>query len=289
MRLLDSKLLQEQSLDKSIVSPVKKEDVEPTIRYISLAANIPYNDLHPIGAAGKADTSGDIDMAVDKNKYTPFRIHDQLVRHLGREFATFDKDTQVGSYAVPVRGTDDERVQIDLLFTDNIEWSKFANFSAGNKSKYKGAVRAVLLNAVAASLDEEGTDAFHYEDGELIVNVGRGLDMSTGLKRLFQMRPHNKYGGGYVKGLKTVTPDDIKKVYPKLKFDGDDVTISDPTEVVRILFGPETRLANVDTAEEIIDLIQRFPAKKQKKILDIARIRAKHLASKGIKLPPELM
>ena len=51
-----------------------------------------------------------------------------------------------------------------------------------------------------------------------------------------------------------VTPDDIKKVYPKLKFDGTDLIINNPSEVVKILFGPETRPANVDTAEEIIDL-----------------------------------
>jgi len=289
MRLLDSKLLQERSLSKVKVSPVKKEDVEPTLRYISLAANIPFQDLHSIGSAGKNDTSGDIDLAVDKNKYTPFKIHDRLVRHIGREFATFDKDTQTGSYAVPVRGTDDDRVQIDILFTDNVQWSKFANFSAGDKSQYKGAVRAVLLNAVAASLDEDGVDAFHYDGDELVVSVGRGIDMNLGMKRLFQMRPHNKYGGGYVRGLKTVTPEDIKKVYPKLKFDGTDLVIDDPAQVVKILFGPETREANVDSAEEIINLIQRFPPKKQKKILDIAKIRAKHLASKGIKLPPEIM
>ncbi|KKL59656.1 hypothetical protein LCGC14_2213150 [marine sediment metagenome] len=83
-------------------------------------------------------------------------------------------------------------------------------------------------------------------------------------------------------------PEEIKKMYPKLEFDGTDLIISDPSEVVKILFGPETRPSNVDSAEEIIDLIQRFPSKKAKEILDIAKIRAKSLASKGIKLPPEL-
>ena len=47
MRLLDARLLQEQSLNKTKIVHVKKEDVEPTIRYISLAANIPYDEIFP--------------------------------------------------------------------------------------------------------------------------------------------------------------------------------------------------------------------------------------------------
>ncbi|KKL74284.1 hypothetical protein LCGC14_2066450 [marine sediment metagenome] len=289
MRLLDARLLKEdKALSKAKIVRVSKKDVEPTLRYIALASNIPFEDLHPVGTAGKADTSGDIDVAVDQNKHTPFKIHDRLVNHLGKEYGIFDNDTQTGSYAVPIRGTDGDRVQVDLMFTDNIEWSRFAYFSAGDKSEYKGSVRAVLLASVAAALDEKGVDAFHYDGEDLIVKVGRGIELGTGMKRFFQMRPHNKYTDGYTKGLKKVTPEEIKKMYPKLEFDGTDLIISDPSEVVKILFGPETRPSNVDSVEEIIDLIQRFPSKKAKKILDIAKIRARPLASKGIKLPPEL-
>lgn len=288
MRLLDARLLQERSLSKVNIVRVSKEDVEPTIRYISLAANIPYNEIFPIGTAGKADTSGDIDVVVNQKKHTPFKVHDRLVRHLGSEYGVFDKDTNTGSYAVPIRGTDDDRIQVDILFTDNVEWAQFAYFSAGDKSKYKGAVRSVLLSAVAATLDEDGVDAFHYDGDKLVVKVGRSIEMNTGMKRLFQLRPHNKYGEGYTKGLQNVTPEEIKRLYPKLKFDGTDLIIDDPSEVVKILFGPETRPSNVDSVEEIIELIQRFPAKKQKKILDTAKLRAKQLASKGIHLPPEI-
>jgi len=288
MRLLDARLLHERSLSKVNIVRVSKGDVEPTIRYISLAANIPYDEIFPIGAAGKADTSGDIDVAVNQKKHTPFKIHDRLVRHLGNEYGVFDKATNTGSYAVPIRGTDDDRIQVDILFTDNIEWAQFAYFSAGDKSKYKGAVRSVLLSAVAATLDEDGVDAFHYDGDKLVVKVGRSIEMNTGMKRLFQLRSHNKYDKGYSSGLQDVTPEEIKRLYPKLKFDGTDLIITDPSEVVKVLFGPETRPSNVDSVEEIIELIQRFPAKKQKKILDTAKLRAKQLASKGINLPPEI-
>lgn len=293
MRLHDARLLQEDKALRDVkVLRVRKDDIEPTLRYVSQISGIPFDDLHLIGSAGKGETSGDIDVAVDINLHTPFKIHDRMLRHLNvddsKTFGIYNKGTRVGSYAVPIRGIEKGNVQVDLMFTDNIEWAQFAYFSAGENSKYKGAVRAVLLSAIAASLDETGTDAFHYDGDELIVRVGRGIDMGVGMKRLFQMRPHKKYGEGYVKGLKTVTPDDIKKIYPDLEFDGTDLIINNPSEVVKILFGSETRPSNVDTVEEILDLIQRFPNKKQRKILDIAKIRARQLSAKGIKLPTEL-
>ena len=289
MRLVDARLLQENKVlrDVNVVS-VSKDDIEPTLQYVARLTNIPFEDLHPVGSTGKAETSGDIDVAVDQNRYVPFKIHDRLSKQLGSEYAVYNRGTRIGSYAIPIRGDDQQRVQVDLMFTDNVDWAKFSYFSAGDRSKYKGAVRAILLAAVAASLDEKGVDTFHYVDDELIVRVGRGIDLGTGMKRLFQMRPHKKYGEGYVKGLKNVSAEDIKQMYPDLEFDGNDLVINDPSEVVQVLFGEGTRPSNVDTVEEILNLISRFPANKQKKILDIAKIRARQLAAKGIELPEEI-
>ena len=109
------------------------------------------------------------------------------------------------------------------------------------------------------------------------------------MKRLFQMRSNKKYGEGYDKALQNVTPEQIKQRYPDLEFDGNDLIINDPVQLVQVLFGEETRPSNVDTVEEIIELINRFSAKKQKKIYNIAKIRARQLAAKGIKLPEEMM
>lgn len=288
MRLLDAKFLQEdnKAMSDFKLLRVMKGSEKGIIEYVSRISGVPVKDLHPVGSTGKAESAGDLDLAIDENKHQPFLVHDRMTRSLTSSFATYNKGTRVGSYAVPVG--EDFRVQVDLMFTNNIEWAKFAYFSAGDKSEYKGAVRAVLLAAVAAALDETGVDTFHYDGEELIVRVGRGIDLGVGMKRLFQMRPHKKYGEGYVKGLKKVTPEEIKKMYPDLEFDGTDLIIDDPLEVVKILFGPSTRPSNVDSVEEVLDLIQRFPSGKQRKILNIAKIRAKQLAAKGIKLPAEL-
>jgi hypothetical protein len=287
MRLVDAKLSSKsQEMKEFNLVEVPKESIEGFIEHISELSGIPIEDLHPVGSTGKVETSNDIDVAVDENKYTPFRIHDKIAKAIGEDYAVYNKGTRVGSYAIPVGGN--YRVKIDLMFVENVEWARFAYFSAGDKSKYKGAVRAILLSAVAASIEEPGVDAFHYIDGELIVRVGRGIDLGRGMKRLFQMRPHKKYGEGYIKSLKNVDPEEIRQMHPKLEFDDNDVVVTDPHEVVQILFGPGTRPSNVDTAEEVLDLINRFQPGKRKKILNIAKIRARELAKKGFELPEEL-
>ncbi len=292
MRLVDARLLQENKVLRKVnVVSISKDEIESTLRYVSKLTNIPFEDLHPVGSTGKSETSGDIDVAIDQNRFIPFKIHDRLLKQLGSDFAVYNKGTRIGSYAIPIGGPyGTDKVQVDLMFTDNVDWARFSYYSAGDRSEYKGAVRAVLLAAVAASLDEKGVDAFHYvDDNLLVVRVGRGIDLGTGMKRLFQMRPHKKYGEGYVKALQNVTPEQIKQMYPDLEFDGNDMIINDPRQVVQVLFGEETRPSNVDTVEEILELINRFSAKKQKKIYNIAKIRARQLAAKGIKLPEEMM
>lgn len=288
MRLVEAKLSQGKALSNLNIISIPKEKVQAVLDYVSDVSGIPVEDLHTIGSAGKSDISGDLDVAVDTDKYTPFRIHDRMIKKLGDDYGVYNKGTRVGSYAISVSDTEDWRVQVDLMFVDNVEWAKFSYFSAGDKSEYKGAVRAVLLAAVAASLEEKGIDAIHYEDDLLTVRVGRGIDMATGMKRLFQMRPNKKYGGGRVKSLKNVSPEEIRQMFPDIEFDDGEITINDPHQVVQILFGPGTRPSNVDTAEEVLELINRFPTGKRNKILNIAKIRGRQLASKGFNLPEDI-
>lgn len=288
MRLVDTKLLKEtgKALRESNIVKVPRELIPDILQYVSSLTFIPVEDLHLVGSSGKVDVSGDLDIAININKYVPFKIHSRLEQKLGEDYAIYNKGTRIGSYAIPIG--DGYRVQVDLMFVEDVEWAQFAYFSAGSKSKYKGAVRTILLSAVASALDEQGIDTYHYDGEELVVRVGRGIDLGVGLKRLFQMRPRKKTGDGYLKNLQKVTPEDIRKAFPNVEFDDNELIIRDPAQVVQILFGPGTRPSNVDTAEEVLDLIKRFPTEKKKKIFKIARVRAQQLKSKNIELPPEL-
>lgn len=270
------------------VKRINKMDIPATIKYVSRIAGIPVKDLHPLGSVGKQDTSGDIDLAVDINLHNPESTHKQMLKALGDEAGVYNKGTKVGSYAVPIKGEGKDLVQVDFMYTPNPIWAQFSYFSAGDKSKYKGVIRNVLLAAVAATLDEKGKDVFKYDGDELIVRVGRGIDMNVGLKRLFQMRPKKKSGEGYVKTMKRVTADDIRAAYPDLEFDGSDLVIDDPKEAVMMLFGPSVEPSDVDTAEEVLALIKRFPEERRDKVMKIAQNRMKEYKGK-IAVPEELV
>lgn len=289
MKLNDLKYLKEggAALKSKNVIRIAKNDIPATIKHVSQISGVPTKDMYPVGSVGKTDTSGDIDLAIDVRKHDPERLHQKMLDALGGEdFGVFNRGTKVGSYAVPIKGRGKQMVQVDFMFVRNPIWAQFAYFSAGDKSKYKGAVRAVLMSSVASSLDEKGKDVFHYDGDDLIVRVGRGIDPSLGLKRLFQMRPRKKSGEGYVKTPKRVTPEEIRAAYPDLEFEGSDLVIDDPQEVVSVLFGPNVKPSNVDTAEEILQLIKKFPEARQNKILEIAKKRFQEHVGK-IALPPE--
>ncbi len=291
MRLFEAKLLKEggDALKSAGVGRIAKGDIPATINYIAKLSGIPSNELTPLGSVGKTKTSGDIDLAVNVNNYNPIRIHEKMLKALGGDdFGIYNKGTRVGSYAVPVPGKKDKLVQVDFMFVENPTWAQFAYFSPGDKSKYAGAVRNILLSSVAATLDDEGVDKFVYDGDDLIVRIGRGIDMSVGLKRLFQLKPRKKTGEGYLKNLQKVTADDIKQAYPDLEFDGTDLVVDNPSDVSQILFGQGVRPGDIDTAEEVIKLIKKFPQQRQELIMQIAKGRSRQLVAKGLDLPKDL-
>lgn len=283
------------ALKDANVNRIKKEDVPATIRYVAKISGIKLQDLHPLGSTGKTATSGDIDLAVSIQDYDPEKVHERIITALddalggGKErYGVFNKGTKVGSYAVPIKGYTSELVQVDLMYVPNTEWAKFSYFSAGDASKYKGAIRNILLAAAAASLNEKGKDTFVYDGEELIVRVSRGIDPNVGLKRIMQMRPRKKTGQGYVKTMKKASAEEIKQMFPDLEFDGSNLIVDDPAEVVKIIFGPKTTPKDVESVEKILSLIKTLPKKRKEKIFDIAKKRADALQKKGFNLPTEL-
>jgi hypothetical protein len=139
----------------------------------------------------------------------------------------------------------------------------------------------MLLQAVASVLDQKGIDKFVYDDksGDLIVRVGRSMDMNLGLKRIFQMRPKKVRGDGYLSTMKSVTPDDIKSVYPDLDFVGDSIVIDDPQEALNVMFGGGINIEDVETAEQIIQLIKdRFLPATRRIIFDRTNEKTKTVA-----------
>lgn len=271
---------------------IRRSDIPATIKYASELSGIPVKDLHKLGSTGKTPDSGDIDLGVDVHKYDAERVHARMIDKLGPKGGVFNKGTKVGSYAVPIKG-DPERglVQVDFMYTPNTDWAKFAYYSEGEGSKYKGAVRTILLMAVAAGLQEPGTDHFEFDpdSGDITVRAGRTLDLNAGLRRIFQHRPRNKKGDAYLKTMKTIPMEDFRKMFPDVPVKDGIITIEDPEKVVKMLFGRSVTSNDVRTAEQVLELIRKkFDAAKQEEIFTKAKERASRLVGK-MRLPPELM
>lgn len=271
-------------------TPVIQQDIPKVIELISRFSSVDVEDLHPLGSTGKAPWSSDVDLAVDRNVYDPEMVK-QSMSLAGPYILDFKDMSGLGvqSYAIDVDG---QAVQVDLMFVDNLEWAKFAYWSpAAIESNYKGAVRTMLLMGVAAMILQPTIDHFTYDaDGQLIVRVGRTLDLNKGLRRIFQYRPIRKSGTGFVKTMKTTTLADLKTQFPYLKsqvVDGE-ITINDPRLALQLMFGCPVDPREVQDAEGVIQTIRRrFVAGRRELIFKKTAERAKSVADK-MKLPREI-
>jgi hypothetical protein len=269
---------------------IKQNDITPTLSYFAKLSGVPIRHLHKIGSTGKLASSGDIDIAIDTTIHKHEKVHTTLVSALGADKVTSNHGTGVTSYAIPIKG--DEKnglVQVDVMYVANVEWAKFSYHSAGDRSRYKGAVRTILISAVAAALNTKGTDYFEYtDDGSLSIRAGRSLDLNQGLRRIFQYLPDRKDGKGKMKNMKSIPIDDFKEMFPEVEVNNGQVIIDEPERVVKMLFGGSVTPSDVESAEQVLSLIKRkFSDEEQTKIFDIARKRAKGLSAK-MRLPAEI-
>ncbi len=261
---------------------ISKSDIPATILYISQLSGVLVTDLFPLGSTGKTANSGDIDLAIDINKYDYKTIHAVLTSILGEQNTTYNPGTKVGSYAVPIAGDiHNGRVQVDFMYVPNPIWAQFSYASPGDASEYKGAVRRILLQSVASSLNQKNIDVFLYDKctNELVIRVGRTFDMNLGLKRIFQIRPKRVKGTGYVSTMKTVTPEELQDFCPELTFPNDYMIVDDPLRALHIMFGINLTTDQVNTTEQIVELIkQNFSNPNQRIIFDRANQKLKTVA-----------
>lgn len=259
---------------------IKKEDIPATIKFVSSIIGIPIEDLHPLGSTGKSTDSGDIDLAVDANKYSIDSIHEKMMQNINY-MGTYNKGTKIGSYAINIAGDSTKgKVQVDIMPSHNIEMFRFLYHSQGDKSKYKGAVRTILLMSIASALNEKGMDHFVYDNDILIIRAGRSIELSRGLKRIFQYRPKKKRGGGYLKMMKTISIEEFKEMFPDIVIKGENTIVNDPQEIVDVLFDKGVKIDDVESAEQVISIIrERFSEEKQQVIFEraIDRIKQAHL------------
>lgn len=267
------------------VESVNREDIPTLIRIVASFTGIPVSDLHTLGSTGKEPISGDVDLAVDSTKYMEPLIHDLIASAIGEENCFYSALSKVHSYAVPLNNI---KVQVDLMFTKYLEWAKFAYYSDGlsnGRTAYKGAIRTILLRAVASVISEPGIDFQGFSGDELVLNVGRTFDLQRGLRRLYQYKPVRKHQGNgkgqFVKkmaradsfealqaelGSRTPYPIVLPSLSPA------SLVFTEPLQALEFMFpGAPVTPEQVCTAEQVLRLIEtRFEPRLQKRICDKA-------------------
>jgi hypothetical protein len=137
---------------KSETSRIVKSDIFTTVSWLENITGLSLKD-NMLGSGGKKESSGDLDIGVDESKTSK----DELVNILSNwcvknnyDPKQFIKKSGISvHFKTPINGKEENGyVQTDFMFGD-LNWLKFAMFSAGDASKYKGQLRRIVMQSIA--------------------------------------------------------------------------------------------------------------------------------------------
>lgn len=135
---------------------IDREDIETTIRWLEDVTGLPLTG-NTLGSVGKKATSGDLDIAVDENQISKDGLVAKLTSWVNQQNGNpkdwIKKSGISVHFKTPINGNQaNGYVQTDFMFGSDIEHMKFGLFAAGDKSKYSGADRNLIMSSIAKSL-----------------------------------------------------------------------------------------------------------------------------------------
>lgn len=225
-------------------------------------------DSCTLGSTGKKkymDYSGDIDIAIlqEFNKTNINKIKEYICKQYGDDTLFYiAHGFKILSFGYKYKEQDlfaeYKIAQVDLMFTDNLEFSSFIFHSPNyknNESEFKGLYRTNLL-AICASYIPVDTDEYETEyeynynevdldEYDIIVNNRITKFWKYSLSYTDGLRLVHKNCVGKTKYL--ATPQTIKE---------DTVLISkEPNEIVKFILGDKATLSDVNSFETLIKFI----------------------------------
>lgn len=271
--------------------PFAQDQVGPTVKWIvkNIFPEIGLvgidDDAAVIGSAGKKlpdATSGDIDIAVSADKIaghlgvslqTVLFELDKKLKSLGYSTQLAVGFTQV-SFGAPVGGDYKNGVgQVDLMLTNDLEWSRFIYHSPDFRvaeSRYKGAYRNILLMAAIGKCFFEITKK---------TDAGETAEYKAYVVRLNQGIVEVRKSHEGKKGL-------LKNAALLKEFDKEITRV--PQEIVDLLFNGGHSVAEIMTYEGLKSLLDSGDFKYPEKLNDIMDKYKNELDRAGLPLPSEL-
>jgi hypothetical protein len=242
-----------------------------------------------MGSTGKKNpggSSGDIDLAVDFRGILNDDITDikEVLVYL-KSVADKISDTtalNIGisevHFAYPIANVDgkqeNEFVQVDLMPTDNLEYTKFTYHSPAEwESKYKGLHRNILMFSILSATTTEVLETGVNKNGEEVPAKIRKkvYNMNKGIQKVVRSFVGKK--GNIVKTGKNIERQ---------------MVTNNVQEIVNIMVGPEYKPKDLKTYDQLIKIVQS-PTFIHKEHRDkILKSTAESLQKLGVLLPPEL-
>lgn len=264
---------------------IKREDIEPTLRFVAEQLNVKQLDYdylqnNLMGSAGKQESSGDLDIALNMPNTAPFAQSKQIefpksilkiLAEKCRKILGFDyvyskgiKGGQLNT-AWPITGKPDKGYcQIDFIWGE-AEWLKFSHYSPGlDNSPYKGVMISTLFG-VLAKIRKEWQFPEHVDDPlKRKARVGWAYDIERGLKRVWKAQ---KLDG---QGMSTMDPD-AWETYVGMKWPesnpprfsrlGSTGHITDSHVMLSILLGDDVEPKDIRKFEDLWQIVRRKSGK----------------------------
>lgn len=133
---------------------IPKDLVAPTVAWLESITGLPLLS-NMLGTTGRAETSGDIDLAVDATQVSKDELAAKLKAWATQNDTTAEvkKSGVVVHFRCPIAGKAFlNYVQVDFMFVDNMKFTHWI-YRAAEDSKYKNATRTILLASLARSIN----------------------------------------------------------------------------------------------------------------------------------------
>lgn len=272
-RWFEAKVILEGGRVFNITSSISQKVIPDTIAHLVKNVLSPLNilkmgeDWELLGSVGKkSEPSNDIDIAVVK----PIHEIEGFIRDKGYEYRNL-KGLNVLSFAYPVAGQEGKFVQIDLMPTDNLEYSIWAYHSPfKDESEYSGTYRNAVLESIASEADK--TILSRFSDGSIKEIKKKYYSYSNGL-----MERIDSYEGKRGKPVKKPTV--LERT----------VISKDPQEICEYLLGKGVTREDTNSFESVYARMQSEAFPHKEKIKAIKEKCVSILSRKKLNIPPELM
>lgn len=255
-------------------SRIKKENIESTLNLIQTELfdkiGIKHEWWDILGSTGKKESSGDIDIGVELNKvFEKTEIKDK--KSYGEKLDKICEEndwqhnnrlnTGADTYhiGIPIVGQPNEIVQLDLMSSYDLNFTKFKYFSpAENESKYKGALRGILIDVILKYTSMANADLNDTTPYEIISTDGNIKSYPGKTFSFISMGPN-----GFGKTTKTFKGTTKDFTIPKT-ISRQELT-KNPQECLDILFGKntfsETDFQSFETIWNNVLMSEKFPYK----------------------------